>query len=323
MPFVEYKQGFPFTSVTFPYNVCDALIVQNLKLEQLLSYINNNCLTKIKIEDIDDLSFLQRCPSIRHICLEIKSSFSTIKSLSKKGKYYIKTLDISELYSLEDLKSIDVQDNVEPIVKLQLEIDLSRLKYIEDISAEFTFLKNISEATTLKSINLIGFMSKNKDFSELSTLTNLDTIRIVKGNIESLQGIQNLKNIQCLYLYNLRYLKDISGLQHITKTLKALRIENCANIEDFSVLEKLENLELLDLSGSNSIPNIRFIEKMKRLKTFVFSVNVVDGDLSLCKNLKYVYSEKNRKHYNIKDDELPKGIYVRGNEDIEEWRRTE
>jgi len=52
-------------------------------------------------------------------------------------------------------------------------------------------------------------------------------------------------------------------------------------------------------------------------------VNVLDGDLSLCNDLTYVYSEKNRKHYNIKDDDLPKGIYIRGNEDIEEWRRFE
>ena len=62
---------------------------------------------------------------------------------------------------------------------------------------------------------------------------------------------------------------------------------------------------------------------MKGLKTFVFSVNVRDGDLSPALNLSYVYSEKNRKHYNLKDKDLPKGKYVRGNENIDEWRRLE
>lgn len=52
-------------------------------------------------------------------------------------------------------------------------------------------------------------------------------------------------------------------------------------------------------------------------------MNVVDGDLSDCLNLSYVYSEKDRKHYNLKDKELPKANYVLGNEDIEEWRRME
>lgn len=46
-------------------------------------------------------------------------------------------------------------------------------------------------------------------------------------------------------------------------------------------------------------------------------MNVKDGDLSLCTGLSYVYSERNRKHYNLKNAELPKGQYVRGNEDIE------
>ena len=89
------------------------------------------------------------------------------------------------------------------------------------------------------------------------------------------------------------------------------------------MLGKLENLELLQLSGSNELPSLDFLKTMKNLKTFVFSVNVADDDLTLCRNLSYVYSERNRKHYNLKDSDMPRGVYVRGNEDIEEWRRLE
>ena len=52
-------------------------------------------------------------------------------------------------------------------------------------------------------------------------------------------------------------------------------------------------------------------------------MNVLDGDLSNCLNLPHVVSCVNRKHYNLKDSQLPKGIFVRGNEDIEPWRRLE
>ena len=62
---------------------------------------------------------------------------------------------------------------------------------------------------------------------------------------------------------------------------------------------------------------------MKNLKTFIFDMNVLDGDLTPCLGLSYVYSEKNRKHYNVKDKDMPRGKYVRGNEDIELWRRFE
>jgi len=112
-------------------------------------------------------------------------------------------------------------------------------------------------------------------------------------------------------------------LKSTAKTLKALRIDGCSKIEDFSILEELENLELLDLTGSNDILSLSFLKGMKNLKTFVFNMNVLDGDLHLCKNLSYVYSEQDRKHYNIKEKDLPKNKYVRGNEDIEEWRRFE
>lgn len=131
------------------------------------------------------------------------------------------------------------------------------------------------------------------------------------------------KKLQCLYLYYNRSLSDISALEGVKDSLKALRIENCAKIKDFSVLEKLENLELLDLSGSNEIPSLSFIRKLKNLKMFVFSVNVLDGDLTPCKDLSYAACVRGRKHYNMKDRDLPKGKVTRGNEDIELWRRFE
>ena len=138
-----------------------------------------------------------------------------------------------------------------------------------------------------------------------------------------MEGIQKSKKIQCLYLHYNRSLNDISALKNVKKTLRALRIENCPKINDFSVLEELENLELLELSGNNELPSLSFLKTMKNLKTFIFSMNVKDGDLYPCLNLSYAYSEKNRKHYNLKDMDLPKGQYVRGNEAIEEWRRLE
>lgn len=102
-----------------------------------------------------------------------------------------------------------------------------------------------------------------------------------------------------------------------------LRIENCPKIKDFSVLGELEKLELLELSGSNVLTSLDFLKSMKSLKLFIFNINVEDGDLPSCMCVPHVYSEKDRKHYNLKNMELPKGQFVMGNEDIEEWRRLE
>ena len=52
-------------------------------------------------------------------------------------------------------------------------------------------------------------------------------------------------------------------------------------------------------------------------------MNVLDGDLTECTKLSYVYVDKIRRHYNVKETDLPKGEYIRGNESIEMWRRLE
>ena len=62
---------------------------------------------------------------------------------------------------------------------------------------------------------------------------------------------------------------------------------------------------------------------MEKLKTFIFSMEVLDGDITPCLGLSYVFMMRSKKYYNLKDKELPKGEYVRGNEDIEMWRRMD
>lgn len=153
-----------------------------------------------------------------------------------------------------------------------------------------------------------------------------------KSNIKSLKGCEQLPKLQCLYLYDNDELSDISFLKNVKNTLKALRICNCNQIEDFSVLEELENLELLELTGTNNIPSLSFIKKLKQLRTFFFSVNVLDNDLTPCFDLEHVDCNKRKLSYNHRFKSLPKvgyvngassDKYVRGNEDIEMWRRFE
>ena len=168
-----------------------------------------------------------------------------------------------------------------------------------------------------------GFRGKNRDLTDLFCSTEVDTLSLIQCGMNSLNGIEASRKMQCVYLHYNRCLNDISALGKVKETLRALRIENCPKIQDFSVLGELENLELLELTGSNVLPSLYFLKRMKSLKTFVFSVNVLDGDLSPCLGLSYVYSEKDRRHYNLKDADMPRGKCFRGNENIEEWRRME
>lgn len=45
--------------------------------------------------------------------------------------------------------------------------------------------------------------------------------------------------------------------------------------------------------------------------------------MSPCLDLEYVYCAKGKKHYNLRDKDMPRLRYTRGNESIEKWRRLE
>ena len=318
---VIYRDGIPFIPVTFPANRPDGIIIEDLQIQQLIDYVNKNNLKKAYIQNVHNYEFLKECIGLEHIRLQLRLPFSDYGDLQKKGERYIKVYDVDALYSLVNLKSLEIIDTENPIITSKMSVDLSRFSKLEYYSGEYGYICNLGQAKHLKFISFSHY--KKADLSELRDLEQLDTIEMVQSGLCSLDGCERLKKLQCLYLHYNRRLSDISALREVKDSLRALRIENCPKIKDFSVLGELENLELLELTGSNELPNLDFIKTMKNLKTFTFTMNVLDGDLSPCLNLSYVYSEKNRKHYNIKDAMLPKNAYVRGNEDIEEWRRRE
>ena len=214
-----------------------------------------------------------------------------------------------------------MRDNEREGSRAVTHIDIAKLPFLEMLSTDYRWVANLAQGASIKTLQIHHFEQPN--LTALSTLNKLDTLSLSFSKIESLFGLTHDSKLQCLYLYNNRQLRDISDLRSVSSTLKALRIENCPNIQDFSCLFDLSNLELLELSGKNSLPSLAFLKEMPRLKTFVFSMNIMDGDLSLCQNLSWAYSEHNRKHYSHKDKELPKKCFYHGNEGIDVWRRLE
>ena len=304
------RNGFPFTAITHPGNVYDAIIMKYPKdapcssprinisfhgVEEQIEFINENRIEKalIMAENID---FITMCPTLKHLRI--------IPADSSGDKF-----DYSPLYKMPQIKSLQCSTVYGFKDQFSTCVDCAKINGLEDIHVSNPGYMNYNTIKTLKGLGISNY--KEKDISEAFCSSTLDTLSIFQSKIITLDGLQKSQKMQCLYLYYNRYLQDISALRKVKKTLKALRIENCPKINDFSVLAELENLELLELSGSNELSSLSFLKKMKGLKTFIFNVNVKDGDLSPTLNLSYVYSGKNRKHYNIKDINLPKGEYIR------------
>lgn len=304
--------GFEFVAIDYPFNIKDALKVKTLTktVDEYINCIIDNHIEKAHIV-MPDLEIIKKCPNLKY--LKISPSFNAPPDF-----------DFSPLYEAPEIISLHC-----------LNIYGNKKQYISDIHYDkingLTALSvhanrgalGFNRIETLKSLRVGEFTGENRDISDLFCSKELDTLELNGCKVLSLKGIEKATKLQCLYLYNNRSLQDISALISVRNTLRTLRIENCSKIKDFSILGELENLNLLELTGSNELPDLYFVRSMKNLKTLTFSVNIKNGDLSPCLDLSYVFSEKNRKHYNINDSQLPKKQYVRGNEAIEEWRRLE
>lgn len=303
---------FEFTSILYPFDEKVALKVNanGISSSEFIEYINQFQLEQAEII-VPDLHFLEKCPSLKF--LKITPSYNAEE-----------IFDFSPLYKMKEIKSLSCENQYGDRMQYIANIDYAKINGLLDLSFSVNKgTKNFEKIETLKSLQVWDFKGERQDVSDLFCSKELDTLQLTSCKIRSLKGIEHSKRLQCLYLYYNRLLSDISALVNVKDTLKALRIQNCSKIADFSVLGYLENLELLELSGNNTLPNLEFLKKLKNLKTFEFDMNVLDGNLSVCLNLPNVYCHKNRKHYNFKDKDLPKGKYVCGNENIEKWRRLE
>lgn len=317
--------GFGFTHVTYPGNVHDGIIIKctnksdcespqyevpNRSISDYVKYINDNNIEKAAVI-MDNIAFLKECKSLKY--LSIAPSYEA-------GEDF----DFTPIYELPEVKFLSCQNQYDEREQYNSEIDYRKVHGLVSLNVSINKGSlNFNKVDTLESLAVYNFYGKERNLKDLFCSKQLDTLSIIQCGIKSLSGIEMSKSMQCLYLHYNRSLADISALRKVKKTLKALRIENAPKIVDFTVLSELENLELLELTGKNVLPNLNFLRTMKNLKTFTFNMNVLDGDLSLCDNLSYVYSEIDRKHYNLKDKQLPKGNYIRGNEAIEEWRKLE
>lgn len=307
------RPHFEFSSIIYPFEKEEAINIWKPELyHEYVRYILNHKLTQAKIT-MPSLDILYDCPTLQYLHIhprfdspdqydfsplygrELKYLCCLNEYYTQGGKSHIGTVDFSQIFGLESLK-----------------INVNRGTL------------NFNRIETIKSLEIGDFTGTTRDLTDLFVSTELDTLQLLGGKTVSLSGIEKATKMQYLYISYNRSLEDISALSKIKHSLKSLNIFNCARIKDFSVLYELENLEKLEIWGSNTIPSLDFVKHMPNLKTLFLEVNIADGDITPCLNLCSAKLMKDRKHYNLKDKDLPKAKKVIfGNESIEQWRRLE
>ena len=302
-------EKFEFTSIVYPFNQKNAIKISEDKypMESYIEYINMYKLEQAEVV-MPDLNILDSCPTLKY--LKIYPSINAGEDFN-----------FSKLYDIPEIRMLNCRNVYGERYQFIGNIDFAQISGLEDLSLGVNKgTINYNKIDGLKSLSIGGFKGETGDLKDLFCSNVLDTLELRECREYALDGVEISERLQCLYISYDRNLRDISALSKVKETLKCLRIDNCSKIEDLSVLNELEHLSIW---GSNSVKNLNFLKNMKNLKTFTFDINVLDGDLTPCLDLSYVSCGKCKRHYNLKEKDLPKGKYFRGNENIEIWRRLE
>ena len=300
------RDGYVFTSIT-KANIFDAIVLRypesaiswtprlprsNRSYEEHINLIKKHKINKALVI-CSSLLFLKEIPSVEFLAVRPSTTaldgfdYSPLTILSK-----LKWLSCSTEYGENFCHSTTI--NYAGLVMLQY-LDIKGKGHI-----------NYNSLHNLVDLRISEQKKKTKTLSDFFSSEKLTHLEIVQCNIDTLNGIEKAKNLKELSLHSLRNLKEIGAIKHVAGSLETLSIVNCHHISDLDIIETLGNLKYLRITGNNEISDLNFLLKLPNLKYFSFSINVLDGNLTQCCNIPYVYSEINRKHYNLKDNELPK-----------------
>ena len=260
----------------------DYLVVESDRLDNCLQYINNNKINHIYICNLyyfyDNLDFLKECNFIEYI--NVNSDY---------------VINYDGLFYLSNLKKLIIQ-----VVKTA--IDLESLKSLNELAVDLKNknVKGIDKIANLKKLGIWHYNPKSLDLSELSVISSLEELKIVRSNINSFNGCEKLHNLKVLDCAYMSKLKNIENLGCLEKTLQTLEFESCKKIINHESVISLNNLDTLKFVNCGEIDTIKFIDKMPNLKSFIFlGTTVIDGDMSPCARLEYV-AFSNKKHYSHK-----------------------
>jgi hypothetical protein len=260
-------------------------------LEEHIQLVKEKKLKKAMVV-AENIDFLRQCPSLEEV--RVYPSFNAVD------------FDFSPLYDMPNLRKV-ICETVYGIEGDRSScVDYTRFSSLKELIINGPKgHQNIHLVKGLTHLALENGQPVSKTLAGAFDGEELDEISLTASTIGSLEGLEQAPKLRRLELYCNRKLEDISALKHVRETLTELDIESCGKIKDFSVLSKLHRIEKLRMVGNNTIPNLSFIQSMPNLKTFIFTMNVEDGNLDLCLSIPYV-SVRNRKHYNHKDNELSK-----------------
>ncbi|MCL2308854.1 MAG: toxin [Proteobacteria bacterium] len=272
------------SKISFNENI-GSLEVPEIQLKKGLDYAQKN--------NIHSLRIMPSRPKVGILDISVLEGDESIEALDIHEDVAIKGLDLSCLYSMKKLKKLSIE--------YYGQLDFSKLKTLNTL-----FLGRIHceiDSISIPSLrDLLLVSTKNMDCMHISSLQNLETLRISGGKIECMVGIENLSRLKSVRITHCPSLLDISAIGQVA-SLSNLYIETCKKLSDFSILKNNKSIETLFISDLDSV---NFVPSMKKIKSLKFW-NLKDGDLSPLlnsKTLSDVYFYPQKRHYTHGKDDI-------------------
>lgn len=260
-------------------------------LDDHIEYVRKNNIRKAYIV-AENIFFLPQCSSIEYLKI-----FPAMN---------VKDFDYSPLYEMASIKWLECRTTTGLTDDVVATVDYSRIKGIKQLCISHAGGHiNVDKADGVHALYFQFGYPNARNLQNLIPGQELLSFAVCQSPINSVNGIEVAHKLRRLLLAHNRKLTDISDLYYLSDSLVFLEIDTCGKISDFSVLSKLHNLEFLILKGSNTLENLSFIENMPNLKYLHITMNIANGDTSMCKRVAYARIQ-NRKHYTHKDNDLPK-----------------
>ena len=287
----------------------DIIRIESSRLEEYISYINQNKINKLNITDqigniklyeLPDLYFLVQCPNIEELNIQ-----------SNRIENY------TGIYNLSKLLTLSIDD---PLNK----IDLLLLPSLQTLRASYNEnLQDFTKCEKLKELLLIGYRVKIANLSHFQSLSNIETLTLTQTNLQNLSGIKNLTKLKYIELNYNRSLLDISELAEC-KNLEKIQMSNCKKIHNLTqTLENIPTLKKIILSDCGEIQNLEFVKKLPNLKFISFvGTKVISGDLNPIVGLEYAGFD-NKKHYNYRNEQINPEFAKRAKESLKNaWKNA-
>lgn len=212
------------------------------------------------------------------------------------------------------------------------DINFDGLRYLTDLQyLSFNAMKNQKvDLSNLKKLKYLSFQS-NKNIKGLEELKELQNLAVSKGEMtfftdyffknytklhmlsiadsrlpESLSFLKVLTSLTHLEISYIKSKVNLCGLLEISHSLEILKLSHSKKIESIDTIKKLKKLKTFSIVDSVTLEDTGFVNQLPKLEILIVlgSSYFKNGDLSDLKGrLKHV-SIDNKKHYNLKYEDL-------------------